>query len=534
MNKEEQNNFYRKYGPNVHSDPIRFDAIAKLCKGRVLDVGCGTGDLADYYQGKYIGVDISDVAIEMAKKIRRKNANFLVGDFTKHFDIYETNFDTIVLAEFLEHLEDDTIVFENIKKVSKTNARWIITVPNGDRVPDKDHKRQFTVPELRKKFKKFGKVKFHNYEGFRERILLTVDLGEKNDNLLSLVMIVKNEGKGLERAILSCIDFVDNIVISVDKNSVDNTLEIAKRYADVLKLYEWKDDFADARNFAQEGVKTKWVLRLDGHEYVKEYKDLEKFLKKDVDALITKIRLETGFSFWFPTIIRNYVKWVKPVHNYPKVKTFIKYKNFLIQHDRKTTQKKKYIEQRTEQRSKMIFEILTQKVKENKKDTRSLFYLAQQCHYERKFKLAIKYYKKYLKYSKNKQERWLAWYELANCCNQISKPKLAIKYFKKAEKELPNRWEISKRLGATYMMMGKYKEALFYLVDSFKINKTDFIFEPEPRNDAQTWFFISQCLFALKEYEKAKIALKRAEKVQGKDEFSKLPKEQLKIIRELT
>lgn len=534
MNQEEENNFYKKYGPNVHSDPVRFSTIAKLCQGSVLDVACGTGDLADYYKGEYLGTDISNTAIEYAKKIRRKDADFLVNDFTIPLDIFESGFNTIVLAEFLEHLEDDTIILKNLKKKSKINGRWIITVPNGDRVPDEDHKRIFTVPELREKFSKFGKVKFHNYPGFEKRILLTVDLGKENENELSLVMPVKNEEKGLEKAILSCIDFVDNIVISVDNDSNNETVMIAKRYADTVKLYKWKDDFADARNFAQEGVKTKWILRLDGHEFIKKCENLKKYLKLDADGLFVKIILENGFSFWFPAIFRSYIKWKRRVHNFPDCKNCRKYKDFLIEHDRHNLQSKKAAEERTTQRDRMVLGILAKKLKENKKDSRSAFYLAQQYSYNQNFKKAIKYYKHYLKYSTNKQERWLVWYELGNTYNVINKVKKAIKYFKKANSELPDRWEISKKIGGSYMMIKKWKEALTYLVDSFKINKTDFFFNPEMKNDSQTWFFISQCFFALREYPLGKTALLRAKKTQGNSKFEKLRDEELKIIEELT
>ena len=96
---------------------------------------------------------------------------------------------------------------------------------------------------------------------------------------ISLVMIAKNEGKGLERAIISCKDFVDKIYISVDTKSTDQTLEIAKQYADVIIEHEWKNDFSAARNNIQKQVKTKWCLMLDGHEYVKEYSNLEKALE---------------------------------------------------------------------------------------------------------------------------------------------------------------------------------------------------------------------------------------------------------------
>ena len=528
------NNFFKKYGPNVHTDPIRFDAIAKLCRGSVLDIGCGTGDLADFYKGIYQGIDISNVAIDMARKIKRPNAQFSTKNVLDPNFKMNRKYNTIVLTEFLEHIKDDYSLIQKLKKLSKDNTRWIIGVPNGDMVPDKDHVRTFTVPELRKKFSALGQVKFHNYEGFDKRILMSVELNKPNDDQLSLVMIAKNEGKGIEKAILSCIDFVDNISITVDNKSEDNTLKIAEKYADILKSYKWIDDFSHMRNFAQEGTKTPWTLILDGHEYVEKADKLKQSLKQDCDGIFVKVVLETGFSFYFPRIIKSNIKWEKPVHNYPATTKNVHNKNFVIVHDRPNLQDKKMADKRVKQRNRLVIGILKRKVKENKKDVRSLFYLAQQNQHTEKPKIAIKYLKKYLKYSENKEERWLARYNMAVCYSKIDKHKKAIKWFKSADKELDHRWEIDKRIGTIYLLLEKWKKALEYLVNSLETNTKEFMFNPEYRNISQTWYFIGQCFFNIKEYEKAKVAMKRSIATQTDSKFGKLPEQQIKIIDALT
>lgn len=528
------NNFFKKYGPNVHADPLRFDAIAKLCTGSVLDIGCGTGDLADFYKGKYHGIDISDVAINMARKIKRPHAQFDAKDVLNLNFNMPKKYDTIVLTEFLEHINENFQIIQKLKTLSHDNTKWIIGVPNGDMVPDKDHVRTFTVPELRKKFSALGRIKFHNYEGFTHRILLSLELNKANDDQLSLVMIVKNEGGGIERAILSCINFVDNISITIDDKSEDDTLKIAEKYADTLKSYTWIDDFADMRNFAQKGTKTPWTFILDGHEYVEKYEKLEKSLKKGYDGVFTKVVLETGFSFFSPRLIKSDVKWVKPVHNYPEIKKFLYNKEFTIIHDRPGVQTQELAKKRSRQREKLILGILKAKIDKNKKDVRSLFYLAQQYQHTSRPKLSIKYLKKYLKYSKNEQEIWLVKYNMGLCYCKLEKYKKAMKWFKLLTKEKERRWEIEKKLGTTYMILGKWNIALEYLVNSLEPNKKVFMFNPEYENISQTWYFIGQCFFNLKEYDKAKVAMKRSIATQTDSKFGKLPEQQIKIIDALT
>jgi len=230
--------FYKETTVDCNSDPTRFARIASLCKGHVLDIGCCFALLSDYYSGDYTGVDFSEEALKKAREVRRSNANFMLRDCSDLSDFVFNKFDTIVITEFLEHFENDDKILNPIFQNAKPGTRIIVTCPNGPRVPDPSHLRELTIPALRKRFSPYGKVKFYNWPGANRQIMMTCDIGEKNENLLSLVMIVKDEEKGIESAVLSCIDYVDNIVIAVDKSSTDKTLELAKLYADTLKTFD--------------------------------------------------------------------------------------------------------------------------------------------------------------------------------------------------------------------------------------------------------------------------------------------------------
>ena len=132
MQKDKQfyDNFYNIHPVNVHDSVDCFSAVSRLLFGNVLDVACGTGTLSDYYRGDYVGYDISDMAISKAVESRRNGTTFHCLDFTKYLTTPSILFDSVYLGEFLEHIEDDTIVFDNIFKLCRKNARVVVSVPN--------------------------------------------------------------------------------------------------------------------------------------------------------------------------------------------------------------------------------------------------------------------------------------------------------------------------------------------------------------------------------------------------------------------
>lgn len=84
--------------------------------------------------------------------------------------------------------------------------------------------------------------------------------------MISLSMIVRNEGRTLERCLESVAQYVDEIVIGLAGESTDNTEEIARKFTDKIIPIEWHDHFADARNIVLEQCTGDWLLWLDGDD----------------------------------------------------------------------------------------------------------------------------------------------------------------------------------------------------------------------------------------------------------------------------
>lgn len=86
---------------------------------------------------------------------------------------------------------------------------------------------------------------------------------------LSLCMIVRDEQATLERCLASARPHVDEVVI-FDTGSTDATVDIAGRYADVLRAITWPGSFSEARNAAMDACTGDYILTLDADEYIED------------------------------------------------------------------------------------------------------------------------------------------------------------------------------------------------------------------------------------------------------------------------
>jgi len=78
-------------------------------------------------------------------------------------------------------------------------------------------------------------------------------------------MIVRNEESRLKACLEAATPWVDEICI-VDTGSTDDTVRIARRMGARVERFEWRDDFARARNVSLEMATESWVLVLDADE----------------------------------------------------------------------------------------------------------------------------------------------------------------------------------------------------------------------------------------------------------------------------
>jgi ubiquinone/menaquinone biosynthesis C-methylase UbiE len=125
----------------------------------VLDVGCGQGSFLKELQTEFPnirahGIDISPTAIEIAHK-RMPDGQFYVVDITETF--LDDVCDLVVCSEVLEHIPDDLLALQNLKKM--TGKYLLVSTPQGKmREFEKEvgHVRNYTPGELVMKIESSG------------------------------------------------------------------------------------------------------------------------------------------------------------------------------------------------------------------------------------------------------------------------------------------------------------------------------------------------------------------------------------------
>ena len=121
--------------------------VSKLdFKPKIIEIGCGTGQLAHFLWDKkfrdYVGFDYSDVAIKIARKF--SDQSFFVCNAYDPLS-YDRQYNTAIIVEVLEHLENDLTVIQMIKP----KTRIIFSGPTSGK--GGGHIRSFKSPSWIKK-----------------------------------------------------------------------------------------------------------------------------------------------------------------------------------------------------------------------------------------------------------------------------------------------------------------------------------------------------------------------------------------------
>lgn len=134
---DEYNGLYRRR-PNIWTDPSRDEfAFEIICAhfsappATMLDIGCGSGHTIGYFHERwpgvaYTGLDLSDVAIELAEK-RQPYAKFIHGWLG---EARLKQYEVVILLGVAEHFEDLQAGLSQACGTLSENGVMYVEVPN--------------------------------------------------------------------------------------------------------------------------------------------------------------------------------------------------------------------------------------------------------------------------------------------------------------------------------------------------------------------------------------------------------------------
>lgn len=158
---------------------------------------------------------------------------------------------------------------------------------------------------------------------------------------VSLVLIVKNESRCIDRCLSSFRDYVDEIIL-IDTGSTDDTVLKAEQYGVLTYHIEWQNDFSFARNFALDQSSGDWNVVVDADEWlIKGGEALQELKAKDPEY-VGIIAIENQFEnsgriqqsqFSLPRVLPSTVRYVGKIHEQPKHQLLTQRLDIILGHD---------------------------------------------------------------------------------------------------------------------------------------------------------------------------------------------------------
>ncbi|MCF6229123.1 MAG: methyltransferase domain-containing protein [Planctomycetes bacterium] len=149
----------------------RVAASIKHCTGKVLEIGCGAGNMTRWIAAQdgvaeVLGIDGFEPGIKRLNALELPNTTALVGDITKLEFPDEYKYDTLVMCEFLEHIypDEESKLIAALKKHAAQGARYVISLPIGW-LEDPHHVREFSKAKFKRHLSQnYGSADTMNYD----------------------------------------------------------------------------------------------------------------------------------------------------------------------------------------------------------------------------------------------------------------------------------------------------------------------------------------------------------------------------------
>lgn len=145
-----------------------YQEIAPFAGRRLLEVGCGIGNMSEYFVDRdlLVGLDMLPASVELTRRrhLRHNNVVAQLGDITDPGllpDLRVFGFDTVICLNVLEHIRDDQTALEHMRLALIPGGRLLLFVPAGAYMYGTldlalGHFRRYNLPDLRRQVEAAG------------------------------------------------------------------------------------------------------------------------------------------------------------------------------------------------------------------------------------------------------------------------------------------------------------------------------------------------------------------------------------------
>lgn len=138
-----------------------YDTIKLHCKGKILEIGSGIGNISEYFIKDKQDIVLSDLRDNYIEIARNKFENEVLKidlvntNFDTNYNHLLGTFDTVFALNVVEHIKDDLQAIANCKKLLKKGGHLIILVPAYQNLFNQfdvelEHYRRYTQKSLKK------------------------------------------------------------------------------------------------------------------------------------------------------------------------------------------------------------------------------------------------------------------------------------------------------------------------------------------------------------------------------------------------
>ena len=126
---------------------------------KILDVGCGDGDVTKELPGEIHGIELLKTRVERAKK----NGVKCVHGSANKLPWKENTFDKAICSEVLEHVFNPGVIIDEIYRVLKPGGYCVFSVPYKEKFLSREHLRKYSTEILTDQLIIHG---FHRFDIF--------------------------------------------------------------------------------------------------------------------------------------------------------------------------------------------------------------------------------------------------------------------------------------------------------------------------------------------------------------------------------